>query len=261
MKWIFPAVAVAALVSPTLPAYAAGPFDGTWVFEAPAAKGGGANYDLEECNPVRFQAQIKDNKVVGNLRREVYPQSGPNVQSTPGRGATPIQGSVAPDGNLTASWQSYHATGHLTGDKGELTWKGQCGPRVATATRTAQPAAALSGTSVPPSVPREHQIYFGFDKATMTPDSQKAIQQAADEARANPNARITVTGKADRVGTDAYNMKLSERRAETVSQALISAGVPADRIQARGVGESEPPVPTRDGAKEPKNRVADVVMQ
>lgn len=112
------------------------------------AKGGGANYDLEECNPVRFEAQIVDNKVVGHLRSALYPQSGPNVQSAkPGeRGASPIQGSVAPNGSLTANWQSYRVTGHLTGDKGELNWKGQCGPRVASGTRTAQPA---SGTSVP----------------------------------------------------------------------------------------------------------------
>jgi len=261
MKWMLPAIAVAALALPTLPAQAAGSYDGTWVFTAPGVKGGGGDYDLEECNPVLFEAQIKDNKVVGNLRRTIYPQSGTNVESTPGRGATPIQGSVAPDGSLTANWQSYHATGRLAGDKGELTWKGRCGPRVATATRTSQPAAPLAGTSTPPPAPREHQIYFGLNKANLTPEAQKAIQQAADDAKANPNARITITGKADRTGTDAYNMKLSERRAETVSKALVSAGVPADRIQARGVGESEPTVPTRDGVAEQKNRVADVVMQ
>lgn len=150
MKRIFPAIALAALALPALPAYAAGSYDGTWVFEAPAVKGGGANYDLEECNPVRFEAQIVDNKVVGQLRSVIYPQSGPNVQSAkPGeRGASPIQGSVAPDGNLTATWQSYRVTGQLTGDKGELNWKGQCGPRVAEGTRT---APATAGSTVPPS--------------------------------------------------------------------------------------------------------------
>jgi outer membrane protein OmpA-like peptidoglycan-associated protein len=261
MKWIFPAIAVAALALPTVPAQAAGPYDGTWVFTAPSVRGGGGDYDLEECNPVRFEAQIKDNKVVGNLRPTIYPQSGANVESTPGRGATPIQGSVTPDGSLKANWQSYHATGRLTGDTGELSWKGRCGPRVATAIRTSQPEIPLAGTSTPPPAAREHQIYFGHNKANLTPEAQEAIRKAADEAKANPNARITITGKADSTGTDAYNMKLSERRAETVSKALVSAGVPADRIQARGVGESELTVPTRDGIAEPKNRVADVVIQ
>ncbi len=261
MKWMLPAIAVAALALPTIPAHAAGPFDGTWVADAPGVKGGGGDYDLEECNPVRFQFQIADNKVGGNLRRTIYPQSGTNVESTPGRGATPIQGSVAPDGSVKAGWQSYHATGRLTGDKGELTWKGRCGPRVATLTRISQPAAAAAGTTAPPPAPRTHQIYFGFDKANLAPEYQKVIQQVADEARTNPDARITVTGKADRVGSDAHNMKLSERRAEAVSHALVSAGIPADRIQARGVGENQLPVPTADGVAQPKNRVADVVIQ
>ena len=148
MKRIIPAIAVAALASSLMPAHAAGPYDGTWVFEAPAAKGGGGDYDLEECNAVRFEAQVIDNKVVGQLRPAAYPQSGPNVQTAkPGeRGASPIQGNVAADGKLMAKWQTYQVSGQLTGDKGQLSWKGQCGPRVAEGTRTAPP---LAGSSTP----------------------------------------------------------------------------------------------------------------
>src|SRR5262249_25708166 len=69
------------------------------------------------------------------------------------------------------------------------------------------------------------------------------------------SARIDLVGKADRVGTDAYNMKLSERRANTVHDALVADGVSTDRIGVRWVGEREPPVPTADGVYEPRNRV------
>ncbi len=149
MKWVLTPVAAAALVLPILPTYAAGPYDGTWVIVAPGVQGGGADYDLEACNPVQLEFQIKDNQLVGDLRLVQYPQSGVNVESSPGSGSTPIQGSVAPDGKVTASWQRYRATGQLSGDKGEVRWTGHCGPRVAMATRIAQPAAA--GTTEPPT--------------------------------------------------------------------------------------------------------------
>ncbi len=261
MKWMLPAAAVAALALPGVPAYAAGPYDGTWTASAPAVAGGAVDYDLEACNAVQFQFDVKDNQVVGNLRRTQYPQSGVNVTSAPGRGGTPISGGVSPDGALTAAWQSYRATGQMSGDKGQLQWKGQCGPRVAQLTRVAKPAAAAAGTTTPPAAPPAHAIYFDTNKASLGPSGEKIVQQVAEQARANPNARVTVTGKADRVGSEDHNMKLSERRAQAVSKALVSAGVPADRIEARGVGEKDLPVPTADHVAEPKNRVADVVVQ
>lgn len=260
MKWRLPAIAAATLAATMTPAHAAGLFDGTWKIEAPAVRGGAADSDLDECEAVRFETQIKDGNIVGTLRRSIYSQSGTNVQSTPGQGATAVQGNVSQDGSLQAKWQGYRATGRLSGDNGELRWKGACGERVATMTRTVKVQPALSGTSVPPP-PREHQIYFGLNKASLTPESQKIIAELVDEARAQPTARIMITGKADRTGTDTYNMQLSERRAQTVARALVSAGISADRIQHRAVGEGELAVPTADGVAESKNRVADVIFQ
>lgn len=136
MKVVLASMAVAAMVLPMLSAQAAGPYDGTWLFEAPPVAGGsGDPYDLNSCAGVRFQVDIKDSQVVGNLRMAPYAGGsdvGGNVTSSPGRGSSPIQGAVQPDGTVNAQWQSFKATGKLAGNNAQLNWRGACGPRTAT---------------------------------------------------------------------------------------------------------------------------------
>ena len=131
MRSVFTLVtfALAALTVPTA-GHSAGPYDGTWVVDAPAVPGG-RNYAGTACAAVRLQFQVRDNAVIGSLRMVPGTAQGTTVRSGPGRGATPIKGTVAPDGSLTAQWQSFRATGTLAGSRAELRWKGQCGPRVA----------------------------------------------------------------------------------------------------------------------------------
>jgi OOP family OmpA-OmpF porin len=106
-----------------------------------------------------------------------------------------------------------------------------------------------------PSAAREYRVYFDFDRANVTPEGQQIIDQVA---RSGGSARIELVGKADRAGTEQYNQRLSERRARAVQDALIRTGVPRDRITARAVGETQPPVPTPDGVREPRNRVVEI---
>ncbi len=129
----------AAVALSVLSAHAAGPYDGTWVFEAPPVAGGsGDPYDLNSCAGVRFMVDVKDSQVVGNLRMAPYAggsDSSGGVTSSPGRGSSPSQGTVQPDGSVNAQWQSFRATGKLAGNTAELHWRGQCGPRTATGQR------------------------------------------------------------------------------------------------------------------------------
>ena len=108
--------------------------------------------------------------------------------------------------------------------------------------------------------PRQYNVYFNFDKYNLTPEAQQIVESVAGAVQRDDSARIDLVGKADRVGTDAYNMKLSERRANTVRDALAADGVSADRIGVRWVGEREPPVPTADGVYEPRNRVVTMTL-
>lgn len=121
-----------------------GPYDGTWIVDAPAAAGGTSTADVASCDAVRLQFEVKNSQVQGMLGRSTY--GGTRVTQT-GPGTTPVSGTVQPDGTLNAQWQSYQATGKLAGDKAEMRWSGTCGPRVATGGRaSATEGAGSSGT-------------------------------------------------------------------------------------------------------------------
>ena len=82
---------------------------------------------------------------------------------------------------------------------------------------------------------------FGFGKTTITPTGKRALDKFAANLKGAHYRDITVVGYTDRIGSSASNMKLSERRANAVKDYLmVSAGIPADKISARGAGESNP---------------------
>ncbi|PIP01862.1 MAG: flagellar motor protein MotB [Zetaproteobacteria bacterium CG12_big_fil_rev_8_21_14_0_65_54_13] len=81
---------------------------------------------------------------------------------------------------------------------------------------------------------------FGFNKSTIRPQGKRGLDSFVEELKGARFEQIIVTGHTDRIGTDAYNQKLSERRADAVKNYLIEAGIPADKITARGVDGSEP---------------------
>lgn len=90
---------------------------------------------------------------------------------------------------------------------------------------------------------------FGFDKSKLQDGSKPILDEAAAKLKANPDiGLVLVTGHTDRIGSEAYNQKLSERRAKQVKEYLVSQGVDAARLQAVGKGESEPVVAC-DGVK------------
>ena len=82
---------------------------------------------------------------------------------------------------------------------------------------------------------------FDFDKSTVKPAGKQALDKFAADLRGANFDVITVTGHTDRIGSHAYNMKLSTRRAEAVKTYLVeSAGIPAGKIEARGVDGANP---------------------
>lgn len=87
---------------------------------------------------------------------------------------------------------------------------------------------------------------FGFDEATLRLP-QPRLDAIAEAMRNDPNIqRVTITGHTDRLGTDSYNLKLSQRRAEAVKSYLVGKGVEARRLVAVGKGEAEPVVQCDD---------------
>lgn len=85
-------------------------------------------------------------------------------------------------------------------------------------------------------------VLFNFNKATLKPEGQQALDQLYTQlSNLDPkDGSVVVLGFTDRIGSDAYNQKLSEKRAQSVVDYLISKGIPANKISPRGMGESNP---------------------
>lgn len=81
---------------------------------------------------------------------------------------------------------------------------------------------------------------FDFDRSTLRSAGARELDVFAGELRGTQYDRIAVTGHTDRIGSDSYNAKLSQRRAEAVSAYLVQAGVPAGKLASSGAGEGSP---------------------
>jgi len=85
-------------------------------------------------------------------------------------------------------------------------------------------------------------VLFTFNKATLKPEGQQALDQLYSQLSSmDPkDGSVVVLGFTDRIGSDQYNQKLSEKRAQSVVDYLVSKGIPSNKISARGMGESNP---------------------
>jgi len=125
-----------------------------------------------------------------------------------------------------------------------------------------EPAAYTPPPAVAPApamAPRSYLVFFDFNKSDLTPQAQTIVNQAAANAGPAKVTQLTVTGHTDTVGSDAYNMRLSRRRAESVAAQLEKDGIASSEIQIVAKGKRDLLVPTADGVKEPQNRRVQIV--
>jgi OOP family OmpA-OmpF porin len=94
---------------------------------------------------------------------------------------------------------------------------------------------------------------FDFDKAVLRPEGKAKLDDVAAKAKTMKIEVILATGHADRFGTDAYNQKLSQKRAEAVKQYLVSKGIAANLVHAEGKGKKQP-VTKADQCTGPKSK-------
>lgn len=99
------------------------------------------------------------------------------------------------------------------------------------------------------------QVLFDFDKATIKPESFPLLDQVAGILLDYPEVKkLEVQGHTDDKGNDAYNLTLSQARTESVMKYLIGKGVAAERLTAKGYGETQPVVPNTNATNRAKNR-------
>jgi outer membrane protein OmpA-like peptidoglycan-associated protein len=109
--------------------------------------------------------------------------------------------------------------------------------------------------------PGRYLVTFHLDQATLTEQNRQVIAQAAEYYRQGGTPQVTVTGYTDTSGSAAYNLELSQRRAEVVAGELMRNGVPATDIVTIGRGEEDLRVPTADGVREARNRRAEIIIE
>ncbi len=88
-------------------------------------------------------------------------------------------------------------------------------------------------------------IFYEFDKATLTAESTVSLDELAELLETNPNATIELSSHCDFRGSDSYNTRLSQARAESVVNYLIGKGIEPERLTAVGYGEEKPKVVTK----------------
>jgi iron complex outermembrane receptor protein len=111
-----------------------------------------------------------------------------------------------------------------------------------------------------PAAPKSYLVFFNFDKSDLTPQAVEIVDTAARNAQAGKVTQLTVTGHTDTVGSDAYNMRLSRRRAESVAAQLEKQGIASSEIEIVAKGKRDLLVPTGDGVREPQNRRVQIVF-
>lgn len=105
-------------------------------------------------------------------------------------------------------------------------------------------------------------IFYDFDRATLRPESETSLNELVKMLDDNPNVSIELGAHTDYKGSDVYNQRLSERRAQSVVNYLIEAGIDPRRLQAKGYGESKPKTITKKLATQyPQFKEGDVLTE
>ena len=137
-----------------------------------------------------------------------------------------------------------------------------CPPPAAAVAPVAEPAPAPAPVPAPvPKTLKLEGVNFDYDQAVVRQQDFAVLDQAAATLKEWGEVKVEVAGHTDSRGADGYNMKLSQRRAEAVRSYMIDKGVSADRLTAKGYGESRPVADngTEDGRFQ--NRRVELVPQ
>lgn len=125
-----------------------------------------------------------------------------------------------------------------------------------------QPETTVQETAAPaPTESTSTVLYFPLNSERLSDSALAALDELVKYIKSSGNVTITINGHTDRLGSDDYNMNLSLRRARYIAKALVTAGISDSLIRFFGFGETDPAVPTEDGAAEPKNRRVEIYIE
>jgi len=125
----------------------------------------------------------------------------------------------------------------------------------------------IQGVDVTRTAPGElkvtvkNEVLFDFDSAALRPASRESLREMADVFNKYPNTILSIQGHTDSIGSAAYNMRLSVRRADSVADYLQSIGVSNSRLETLGFGESRPRASNSTAAGRQLNRRVEIHVQ
>jgi peptidoglycan-associated lipoprotein len=122
-----------------------------------------------------------------------------------------------------------------------------------------EPDKPAEKVSVPETVEPKfvnEDIYFAFDSSSLSDQAREILDKTADYLRTNPELSMTVEGHCDERGTEAYNLALGERRAESVKTFLVDMGIDTSRLKTVSYGEERPVATGHGEAAWARNRRA-----
>ncbi len=161
------------------------------------------------------------------------------------------------------------ARGYLKSGTKDRVSIGKCADAYA---RMQGPATPAPAPAVPEYVPPQEPtlpvlcnkgpfiVFFDWNSADITPEATTTLDSMLTSYAGCGGAAVTISGYADRSGSDRYNLGLSDRRAQGVSQYLTGKGLSGGAVTAKGYGETNPRVPTEDGVRELQNRRVEIVI-
>jgi len=106
-----------------------------------------------------------------------------------------------------------------------------------------------------------HGPQFDFNKAVLKPGGKKMVDEAIAAMKSKPEMKVSVEGHTDSIGSDAYNQKLSERRAHAVRDYMVTSGIDAARISVKGFGKTKPVADNKTEAGRAENRRVEIIPQ
>ena len=130
--------------------------------------------------------------------------------------------------------------------------------QVAAAPSAAAPAAAAAPVAAASKVTFAADAFFDFDKAVLKPAGKAKLDEVVNKIGGINLEVIIAVGHTDSVGSDAYNQKLSVRRAEAVKAYLVNKGVDKARVYTEGKGESQPVADNKTKEGRAKNRRVEI---
>ena len=102
-------------------------------------------------------------------------------------------------------------------------------------------------------------VHFDFNKSKIRPGDAAILDEAASTLKANPNVTVNVNGYCDAIGSEEYNLKLSDRRSDAVVDYLTRAGIPSSQLIPHGYGKTNFVAPNDTAEGRAQNRRVELV--